>query len=224
MKVIILAAGEGKRMLPLTLDTPKPLLKVGDKTFLDHIFDALPAEVSEALVVVKYLGDKIKSYLGDEYKGRKIIYVEGKGKGTALDFLSCKDFFSPGERFIIIYGDEIPTRQEIAECLKYPLSWLCCLTDTPELSGIAEIKDDGLIVEVVEKPRTPKSNWAAAGVMVFDTEAFSLAPELHELGEYYLSSLLDKLVKKRKVQAVKMGACRSFVYPEDLGRVSELLK
>ncbi|MEK9166111.1 MAG: sugar phosphate nucleotidyltransferase, partial [Patescibacteria group bacterium] len=59
MKAIILAAGEGRRMRPLTLTTPKPLLEIQGKAIIDYVFDALPEEVEEAVVVVKYLGEKI---------------------------------------------------------------------------------------------------------------------------------------------------------------------
>ncbi len=222
MKAIILAAGEGKRMRPLTLETPKSLLKVGGKTFLDHIFDALPEEVSEVIVVVKYLGDKIRSYLGGEYGGRKIVYQDGTGRGTAIDFLECRSFFKENERFLIIYGDEIPTKKEIRECLSYPLSWLCCWTETPQVSGIADFHLEGQITGVVEKPENPKSNWAACGVILVNTDLFSFAPELHTNGEYYLTSMMDKFVKKYRVQAVKTGVCRSFTSPGDLEHVANL--
>jgi len=49
-------------MRPLTLDIPKPLLKIAGKTLLDHIFDALPPEIDEAIIVVKYLAEQIKNY------------------------------------------------------------------------------------------------------------------------------------------------------------------
>ena len=223
MKAIILAAGEGIRMRPLTLETPKSLLKVGGKTFLDHIFDALPSEVEEVIVVVKHLGEKIREYLGQEYKGRRVVYVEGTGRGTAVDFLLCKDFFTPGERFLVFYGDEVPTREEVLACLKYPLSWLCCYTDRL-ISGMADIEGGGRLLGIIEKPKILKSNWVACGVMVFDTEAFSLSPEPYGLGESYLSAMMNKLVGRRRIQTVKTGVCRSFTSPEDLERVTEMLK
>ena len=125
MRVVILAAGEGVRMRPLTLNNPKPLLIFSGKTLLDHTFDSLPSEVDEALVVVKYLGDKIKSYLGNEYKGRKIKYVDGSEKGNASSFLACYPHLKNEGRFLVIHGDEPQRKEEIEECLRHPYSCVC---------------------------------------------------------------------------------------------------
>ena len=55
MKAVILAAGEGRRMRPFTLSIPKPLLQLQGKKVIDYVFDALPDEVDEAIVTVRYL-------------------------------------------------------------------------------------------------------------------------------------------------------------------------
>ena len=81
MKAVILAAGRGKRMGRLTNTKPKPLLRVGGKTFLDHIFDALPPVVESVVVVVGYKGNLIRAYLGKHYKGKKVFYVKQKKVG-----------------------------------------------------------------------------------------------------------------------------------------------
>ncbi len=65
MQAVILAAGEGKRMRPLTLTTPKPLLHVADKQLLEHIIGALPDEIGEILLVIGYRGDLIQQHFGD---------------------------------------------------------------------------------------------------------------------------------------------------------------
>src|SRR3989338_1197005 len=124
MKTVILAAGEGIRMRPLTLDTPKPLLKFAGKAFIDHIFENLPQEVTEVIFVVKYRADKIKEHCGNNFHGRTIRYVEGADKGNAYSFLNASEFFCGGKRVMIIYGDEWPSKKEFAECLKHALAWL----------------------------------------------------------------------------------------------------
>lgn len=125
MKVIITAAGEGVRMLPLTLATPKPLLKYRGKTNLDHLFERLPSEIDEAIIIVKYLGEQIKKYCGKNFHGRKISYVDGSEKGNAVGIFNAKDFFKPSERFAIAYGDEVFVGDELVRCLAHEYSWLC---------------------------------------------------------------------------------------------------
>jgi len=121
MKVVILAAGRGERMNLLTMNTPKPLLKVNGKPIIDYIFDALPEEIDEAIVVVKYLGDKIVDYLGTRRNGIKIKYVEGSDTGNANSFFATRKHLR-GERFLLIYGDEIPNPENIKKCLNEGLS------------------------------------------------------------------------------------------------------
>ena len=86
MKIVILAAGKGTRLLPLTQSTPKPLLRFGGQTILDHTFKALPAAIDEAVIVINYLGEQIKDYCGASFHGRPINYVEGQTKGTGFDY------------------------------------------------------------------------------------------------------------------------------------------
>ena len=88
MKAVILAAGEGVRLQPITATRPKHLIRVGGKAILEHCLDALKAcGVTEALVVTHYMGEAIRGYFGDGSKlGIKIEYVEQKavlGTGDA---------------------------------------------------------------------------------------------------------------------------------------------
>jgi len=202
MKAIILAAGEGRRMQPFTLDTPKPLLKIQGKAIIDYVFDALPDEIDEVIITVKYLADKIKEYLGENYKGSRIFYVEGSENGNAIGFAACRPHFQEGERFLVMYGDEPQRRAEIEECLKHQYSWVCTSVPDPRVVGVAIIDAGHRILEVVEKPEYPKSNWSAMGTIVVDTNIFRYAPRLHRNGEYHFSSMLDQFVRDYTVRAV----------------------
>ncbi len=83
MKAVILAAGKGKRMRLLTDKTPKPLLVVGGKTFLDHILSSLPRSVDEIILVIGHKGEQIKKYIGKKYGSKQIFYVvQHQRKGT----------------------------------------------------------------------------------------------------------------------------------------------
>ncbi|QQG42861.1 MAG: nucleotidyltransferase family protein [Candidatus Giovannonibacteria bacterium] len=220
MKAIILAAGRGKRMRHLTDDLPKPLLKLAGKTFLDYIFDSFTEEINEAILVIGYMGEKIKEYLGENYKGRKIYYVvqrELSGTGNAV--LLTKHLFKEKERFLIFYADELVSKDDVEKCLENEFGWLCWEVENPRASGIVTISPGGFITEIIEKPQNPKSNLGGGGLMLVNADLFGCAPDKHETGEYYLTSMMNKFVKDHKVKAVVSKNRPSFTSPEDINRV-----
>lgn len=190
-------------MWPLTLNTPKVLLEIQGKRILDYVFDALPEEVDEVIVVVKYLAEKIKEYLGNNYKGKEISYTEGSEKGNAYSFFSSREYIKDGERFFIIQGDEPQRKKEMEECLKKKYAWVCSYLPELRPSGIATVDERGIILEVVENPENPKSHWSAMGTGLIDADIFHYEPKLHKDGEYKLSSLLNQFVKDHPVFMVE---------------------
>lgn len=220
MKAVILAAGKGQRMFPLTLKTPKPLLAVGNKMIIDHIFDALPLEIDEVIIVVGYLREKIQERLGLLYRGKSVKYViQDILNGSASALLCSQKFFLPKERFLVIYGDELPLRQEIEECLQYQYSWLCAPVDDPFQAGIVITDKDGFVAEVVEKPEKPTSNMSAAGILLIDSDIFSYTPAISPNGEYYLTSLMNQFVKNHKVRAVFGRPRPPFISPNEIEKI-----
>lgn len=223
MKAIILAAGEGMRMRPLTLDTPKPLLQVGGITLLDHIFKALPAEITEAVIVTKYLGEQIREYCGAMFHGRHIQYADGSDQGTAYSFLAAKPFVTD-DRFLFLYGDEFPDSDDIKRALTFPASIVCWEVSDPWNHGVATLREDGTIAEIIEKPEHPTSNFIADGIMVLSRKIFSYQPEKKPNGEYYFTSMVNQFVRDERVMAVKseqkIGGISTLA---DVERVEKLL-
>lgn len=223
MKAIVLAAGVGKRMLPLTQDIPKSLLRIGNQPIMDYIFDALPEEIDTVVVVVGYLENKIRMYLGAKYQGKNIRYVRQEElTGTATALLAARDLFSKGERFIIVYGDELPVTREIEECLSHKYSWLCCKSSNPRQSGIAKIDESGKIIEVVEKSENPPSDMSAAGIMVVNSSIFNYPVVQHENGEYYLASLMNGFMKDNNVCAVYGRQRPPFLSADELEKIDPI--
>lgn len=223
MKAVILAAGVGKRMLPLTRDIPKPLLRIGNQTILDYIFDALPEGVDTVIMVVGYLENRIKMYLGAKYQGKNIRYIHQEElSGTATALLTTKELFEKDERFMIIYGDELPTKQEIQDCLNREYSWLCCKSSNPKESGIVHIDDCGRILMVVEKPENPSSDMGVAGIMVVNSLIFNYIPVRHSNGEYYLTSLMNDFLKNKDVYAVYGRQRPPFLSPDEIEKIDPI--
>lgn len=219
-----MAAGEGQRMRPLTLTTPKPLLKIKGRPIIDYIFSALPEDIDEMVVVVKYLAGQIKNFLGAEYKGRGISFVEGSDKGNAYSFWAAKEFIGE-ERFLFFYGDELPNPEDVKNCLAHDLSILVFKPQKPKANGLVSLKPDGTISEIIEKPEEVKSALAADGIMVLNSEIFNYPPQANDKGEYYFTSLLNQFVKNHKVWPVESrGFIGDITTPADLERVEKIFE
>jgi len=108
LKALVLAAGKGVRLWPLTENRPKPLLPVGGKPLLFHTVESLvKAGVRDIVVVVNYKGSSVKEALGDGLSlGADISYIEQPGpKGTANAVMVGEDVLEGEERFLVVYGD-----------------------------------------------------------------------------------------------------------------------
>jgi dTDP-glucose pyrophosphorylase len=126
MQCVILAAGKGTRLRPLTDNCPKPLVKVAGKPLLDHIVEALPTAVDELIIVVGYLGGMIEDYCGKEFHGRKVTYItQEEQKGTAHALWLCKDLIKG--RFLFLFADDLHGKEDLARAT----SDIRCLGNEP---------------------------------------------------------------------------------------------
>lgn len=223
MQCVILAAGKGTRMRPLTENTPKPLVKVAGKPLLDHITDALPSSVTELIIVTGYLEEQIKEHCGSVYKGRKVTYVhqaEQKGTGHALTL--CKDLIKG--RFLFMFADDLHGADDIARATSYTRSMLTLTTNTPERFGIVVRHPDGTLAEMIEKPELPPSNLASTGVMVLDENIFKYQPKKLTKGEFYLTDVIADYAKDYPIAVVEQRLWIPVGYPEDVEKAEQLLK
>lgn len=222
MQCVILAAGKGTRLRPLTENIPKPLVMVSGKPLLDHIIDALPSAVDELIIVHGYLGEQIMAHCGNEYKGRKVTYVhQEEQKGTAMALWLCKDHLSG--RFLFMFADDIHGEGDIARVTSYSRALLTMSTKTPERFGIVVRHPDGTLAEFVEKPTHPPSNLASTGVMVLDTHIFEFQPTKETKGEYYLTDVISEYSQKYPMAVVEEDLWIPIGYPEDITRAEEIL-
>jgi len=119
MKAVILAAGEGIRLRPLTSTRPKHLIPVGGKPLLEHLLSSVKATgVDEALIIVYYMADRIKQFFDDGSKfGMKLEYALQAGVlGTADATGLAKDYVT--EDFLLIYGDLFTTPDAIKHVVR----------------------------------------------------------------------------------------------------------
>ncbi len=110
--VVILCGGKGTRMGDLVKDVPKPLIKIGDKTLLQHKLDALPSNVEQVFIVVSHMKDKIIEHVQSLNFDKPIIFVEQKETlGTAHALWQVKNQI--GEDFISMMGDDLYSIKDI---------------------------------------------------------------------------------------------------------------
>lgn len=224
MKAIILAAGLGTRMGEFTKDMPKPLLKVKNKTLIEHNLNALKDLVEEIIIVVGYKKEKIMEFLGMSYNGIKITYVvqkEQKGTGDALIAVDGYDKNLLKNKFILLMGDDIYSKEDIENCMRYDNAILAQKVKDPSRFGVY-IVENNLIKDMVEKPKEFVSDLANAALYVFD------GIELHymqvsERGEIEFTDVVKKIVKERDVHCVLAKRWISIAAPGDLERAESLL-
>jgi NDP-sugar pyrophosphorylase family protein len=225
MQCVILAAGKGTRLRPLTENTPKPLIKVAGKPLLDHIVEALPSAVDKLIIVTGYLEDQIKDYCGEEFHGRKVAYVhQDEQKGTAHALWLCKEELMGRGRFLFMFADDLHGAQDIARATSFSRSMLTLSTDTPEKFGIVVRHPDGTLAEMIEKPDHPPSNLASTGVMVLDDNIFKFDPYAKETkGEYYLTDVIQEYAKEYPIAVVEQSFWLPIGYPEDIEKAEKRL-
>lgn len=222
MQCVILAAGKGTRLRPLTEHTPKPLVTVGGKTLLDHIVEALPSAVKELIIVTGYLEAQIRDYCGTEFHGRKVTYVhQAEQNGPAKALWLCKDLLKG--RFLLMFGDDIHGKNDLARASSYSRSMLAITSETPERFGVIVRNADGTLAKMVEKPAEPPSNLVSTGPMVLDTDIFNFEPAAPINGEFFLPEIIERYATEHPMAVVEQQLWIPIGYPEDIATAERLL-
>ncbi len=222
MKAVILAAGRGNRMQPLTDLVPKPLVAIRGKTFIARTIEALlgSGQVDELIIVVGYLGDQIIKFVAENYpkvSTRFVVQKELAGTGKALELV--RPFIYPEERFVVCYTDEYFTTEDVNKCLAHEFSWISLRVKHPERSALPVLGPDGRVMSVVEKPERPSSDRVLGGAMVVSGRIFDYqVPPHRSTGEYHLAEMMIGFTANHAVYAVPACHNYSFSTAEEVDR------
>ena len=225
MKAVILAAGEGKRLQPLTFERPKPLVKVLGKPLIQYVWEALPDEIDEVILVVGYKQKMIRDFLGNNFKGKKITYIEQKHPaGTGAALMLCRSHLAKEEKFLLMYADDLHSKTAIQRCLKHKAALLVSHVDDPRRFGVVVLNKDGTINNIEEKPKHPKSKLVVTGVYILPPIIFYYGAAEHpESDEYSLIHAIDKYINDYPMHVVETDFWLPIGFPDDVKRAEEVL-
>ncbi|MHA1232295.1 MAG: bifunctional sugar-1-phosphate nucleotidylyltransferase/acetyltransferase [Candidatus Helarchaeota archaeon] len=191
MKTLILAAGKGLRLAPLTETTVKPMIKIAGKPTLEWVIENLKsAGLTDIVIVVGYKKEQITEYFGNGFNfGVKIKYVEQKKSGVENAILTAKDLFKDEETFLIVHADIFSEPEMITRTIQTQKNTNAnatisiTLVDNPQHYGVATINSEARIIKVVEKPEVCESNYVVSGVYIFRNEIFEILEQTNKLDQ-----------------------------------------
>ncbi|MCL9817977.1 UTP--glucose-1-phosphate uridylyltransferase AglF [Natronocalculus amylovorans] len=235
MKAVLLAAGKGTRLRPLTDEIPKGMVEINGKPILTHCFEQLASlGADEFVVVVGYKKEIIIDHYGDEFNKIPITYAhQRKQSGLAHALLTVGEHID--DDFMLMLGDnifnanlrDVVRRQQEdradAAFLVEEVAW-----EEASRYGVCDTNAYGEITDVVEKPEEPPSNLVMTGFYTFTPAIFHACHLVQpsNRGEYEISEAIDLLIRSgRTIDAIRIDGWRIDVgYPEDRDRAEELLK
>ncbi|WP_460921044.1 sugar phosphate nucleotidyltransferase [Salinarchaeum chitinilyticum] len=224
MDAIVIAAGEGTRMRPLTDRRPKPLLPVGAETLIQRIMDQCLGPVDRFVLVVGYRAEAIREQVGEDHRGVPVEYVEqSEPRGTAHAIGRARELVD--RRFLALNGDVL-VDDGIVENLADAGGTAMAVRSVPDPRnyGVVETEWDATsprVTGLVEKPREPASDLINAGLYAFEPSIFDAIDRIgaSPRGEYELTDAI--------VREIENGTTVRAVEHEgtwlDVGRPWELL-
>ncbi len=224
MKAVVLAAGEGTRMRPLTFTRPKVMLPIANKPILEHLINNLrDSGIEDIVLVVGYKDEVVREYFGDgERFGVKISYVSQRRQlGTAHALQQASHLID--EDFLMLNGDNIVGSAELAAIAKYDVAIGVKEVERPQDFGVVEVVD-GKVKTIIEKPKVPPSNLINAGIYKFTPEILEFLERtpISKRGEYEITDTIRLAIESGfEFKAVRVEEWIDVGYPWDLLKANE---
>ena len=225
MKAVILAAGEGQRMRPLTATRPKVMLPVAGIPILEHLLNEVKAAgISEFIFIVGYCDKQVRSYFGSGEKWDvKIDYSEQRKQLGTADAIRMV-YGAVDGNFIVVNGDVVVNRSDIRKLVKTAHNTMSIIEVTdPGRLGIVELSAKK-VVGIYEKSRRPPSLMANAGLYLFTPEIFEAISKTEKSprGEYEITDSLRILMGgKSGLSYIQLKSWLDLSYPWDLLEANE---
>lgn len=235
MKAVVLAAGKGTRLRPLTEDKPKAMVEVNGKPLVSHCFDQL-AEMGaeEFVVVVGYMKEHIIEHFGDSYREIPITYAHQREQMGLAHALLCVEEHIDDD-FMLMLGDNIfnANLNDVVRRQREDRADAAFLVEEVPYEdasryGVCDTNHFGEITEVIEKPEEPPTNLVMTGFYTFSPAIFHACKLVQpsNRGEYEISEAIDLLIRSgRTIDAIGLDGWRIDVgYPEDRDEAEKRLQ
>lgn len=231
-KGIILAAGAGTRLYPITLAVNKQLLNVYDKPMIYYPLSVLMLAGIRDIMLITAPEDlqRFRKLLGDgSALGLRIVYaVQARPEGIAQAFLIAREFIAE-DNVCLILGDNVFYGHGLLDVLRRAVQVdeggliFGCRVKDPERYGVVELDESGKVLSIEEKPARPKSNYAVPGLYFFDNDAIDIASRLKPSarGELEIAHVIDVYLKRESLKVELLG--RGFAWL-DTGTCPSLLE
>lgn len=209
MKGVILAGGRGVRLYPLTKATNKHLLPVGREPMIYHpIRQLISAGIGEILVVTStdHMGDVVRCLgSGEEFGARLTYRVQEQAAGIA-HALALAEGFAAGGRICVILGDNVFERSiaPYADAFRRQARGARVLlkeVGDPERYGVAAL-DELKVIQIEEKPSSPRSNFAVVGLYFYDSAVFDEIRQIERSrrGEYEITEVNNRYIARGELE------------------------
>lgn len=231
MKGIILAAGKGTRLYPITRSVCKPLLPVYDKPMIYYPLSLfLEMGITDILIIVP--PDELNQFewlLGDgDSFGAKITYIKQYDRrGIADAFILGADFIGDDSVCLalgdnIFFGDGLEEKLLEARSAKTAATVFGCYMDDPRPFGVVEFDADGRVISIEEKPEQPKSNYIIPGLYFYDNRVIEIAKQVKPSarGELEITSVNNAYLEMNELSVVTLPKQITWF---DTGNASSLL-
>lgn len=215
-KGIILAGGKGTRLYPLTEAVSKQLLPIYDKPMIYYPISTLMSIGIQDILIITTPHDQVsfKKLLGNGAKwGINFQYkIQEKPAGLAQAFTIGKEFLGTSPS-VLILGDNLfhgsslnKTFNDGNNRIKGATVFAYAVKD-PERYGVLDFNDDGLVIDIEEKPKNPKSNYAITGIYFFDNSVIkkSLKVKPSKRGEYEITDINNMYLSEKSLHVEIMG-------------------